>query len=224
MEAHIVKSYAKQMRLITSGLEEMGECVLESIGIAGETITTPDAALREKVKANDKHINALQDRIDQLIAEMFSKQTPMGSELRMVLSAHKIAGALERIGDLAKNNTKRLVRSDVAFSQEAQKMVQQLAGASRLMLKDALAAFSTQNEQLALAVWKRDDEADTLCRKTMELLLDEVCAVPGKQADMADVMFSVKQFERIADYACDIAKAVFYVTSGKRPTKAMLEE
>lgn len=224
MEPHVVKSYMNQMGRISASLEEMGARVEEAIGIAGRALTQRDAQLRQQAKANDKQINTLQDSIDAQIADMFSKQSPMASELRLILSVHKIANALERMGDLAKNTTKRLVRSDIVFTPETYAKVQQLVEVSSAMLKDALVAFREQDEKIARAVWKRDDEADTLCREVFSLLIADICAVPGKEKGMVDALFAVKQFERIADYACAIAKTVIYITTGQRPHKDMLEE
>lgn len=224
MEPHVVKSYVTQMGRISASLEEMGALVTEAIAIAMRAVAERDAELRQQVKASDKEIDALQERIEGQIAEMFSKQSPMASELRLILSAHKIAVMLERMGDLAKNTTKRLVRSEVEFAPQTQEKIRLLAQTDVAMLKDALAAFRNQDETLARAVWKRDDEADTLCREVFSLLIADICGVPGKEVGMVDALFAVKQFERIADYASAIAKTVIYVATGQRPRKKMLEE
>lgn len=224
MEPHVVKSYVNQMGRISASLEEMGALVIQAIAIAGRAVSERDAALRQQAKASDKEIDALQERIDAQVAEMFSKQSPMASELRLILSAHKIAVMLERMGELARNTTKRLVRCEVELSPQAREKIRLLVEVDSAMLKDALAAFREQDEKLARAVWKRDDEADTLCRETFALLLTDLCAVPGKEKGMVDALFAVKQFERIADYASAIAKAVIYIATGQRPRKKMLEE
>lgn len=224
MEPHIVKSYAAQMGRITSRLEEMGALVADAIAIAGHAVTQRDQALRQQAKANDKDINALQDHIDQQIAEMFMKQTPMASELRFILSAHTIANELERAGDLAKNTTKRLVRCGVDFPPEVLERIRRLVEVDADMLRAALAAFRSHDEKAALAVWKRDDEADKLCREAYSTLIQNICTTPGNEAGMVDALFAVKQFERIADYASNIAKTVLYVTTGEKPQKEILED
>lgn len=224
MEPHIVKSYAAQMGRITGSLEEMGALVADAVAIAGKAVAQRDQALRKQAKENDKQINALQERIDQQIAEMFMKQTPMASELRFILSTHTIANELERAGDLAKNTTKRLVRCGVEFSPEVLERIQTLVDVGTAMLRAALVAFRDHDEQSALAVWKRDDEADMLCREVYSSLIADICATPGHEAGMVDALFAVKQFERIADYASNIAKTVLYVTSGEKPRKEILEE
>ncbi len=224
MEAYTVKSYADQMHRITSSLEEMGALVVDAIAIAGKAITQRDTALRSQAKENDKRINALQEIIDQQIVEMFSKQSPMASQLRFILSAHKIANALERTGDLAKNTTKRLVRCGVKFPDETLVQIQQMVEVDSAMIRSALVAFRDQDEKAALVVWKRDDEADALCREVFTALLKDICAMPGTESGMVDALFAVKQFERIADYASSIAKTVLYVATGEKPHKAVLED
>ncbi len=219
MQPHAVKSYLNHETKITHSLEAMGELVAQAIQISGEAILQRDQALRDRAKANSKQLLALQQEVDSEIAAMFSRHSPMASELRMILSAHKIANALERMGELAKNTTKRLVRSEVEFGGQTLQTMQSLVLVSESMLKDALKAFNAQDEALARAVWLRDDEADTLCREIFGLLLKDMCAVPGKEAGMVDALFAVKQWERMADYATYIAKTVIYVTTGTRPRK-----
>jgi phosphate transport system protein len=223
MEPRAVKSYATQFNRIAETLEEMGALVCEAISIAGEAVARRDQPLREKAKANDKRINQLQESIDRQIAEMFSKQSPMASELRYVLAAHKIATMLERTGDLAKNTTKRLVRCEVSLPEEVHRAFQRLVEVDKQMLAAALAAFRRHDDASALRVWKQDEEADQLCRTAFSSLLERICADPARVSGMVDALFAAKQLERIADYACGIAKTVLYVTTGEKPRKDLLE-
>ncbi len=224
MQPYTVKSYAEQMDGIVGSIEEMGALVCDAIAIAGRAAVQRDTTLRTQAKANDKDINALQEKIDQQIAEMLAQQSPMASELRFILSALKIANTLERTGDLAKNTTKRLVRCEVPFSDAIEAQIGELVKVDTAMLRAALVAFRDQDDDGALAVWKRDDEADALCRDVFSSLLDQMGDTPGQESGMVDALFAVKQFERIADYATSIAKTVHYITTGEKPRKSILED
>lgn len=224
MEPHAVKSYASRFDGITETLAEMGAHVRVAIEIAGQALAMRDEALRQRAKENDKQINRLNERTLERINEMLATQHPMASDLRYVVSALRIAGALERAGDLAKGVVKRMARLHVEFPATTREAMRRQIEVNLDMLEGALAALRARDAKQALAVWKRDDEADQLCRDVFQAVLTEMPRDPVEAPHLVDILFAAKNLERMADYIVAVAKAIHYVETGETPKKALLDE
>ena len=74
---------------------------------------TPSCA--ERVIAADAAIDALQREIEEQAVLTIARRQPMAVDLREIVGALRIANDLERIGDLAKNIAKRVMRAHRRF-------------------------------------------------------------------------------------------------------------
>ncbi len=93
--------------------------------------------------------------------QLLALRQPMAVDLRVVLSSIKIAAALERIADYAKNTAKRsivLTQPHGAGVGRGRHRPPGPAGATAL--KDVLDAFANGDVDKAHDVWKRDEEID----------------------------------------------------------------
>jgi len=72
-----------------------------------------DLRLAQQVIAGDAAFDLLQHRIKEKAISIIATRQPVAIDLRQIVSAIRIAGDLERIGDLAKNVAKR----DVAIGE-----------------------------------------------------------------------------------------------------------
>ena len=86
---------------------KMGGLVEENIRDGAEALKARDVDLADKVRAADKQIDALEEKITIDCARVLALRQPIASDLRTVLTVMKIATNLERIGDYAKNMAKR---------------------------------------------------------------------------------------------------------------------
>ena len=94
---------------------------------------------------------------------MIARRQPLAVDLRETISAIRISGDVERIGDLAKNISKRALA--IAGQFQPQKVVAGLQHMSELamaQLKDVLDAYVQKNSKAALDVWQRDGQIDSL--------------------------------------------------------------
>src|SRR5438067_1187201 len=66
-----------------------------------------DSATAEEVIADDARVDALDAAVQEQTVKLLALRQPMAVDLRVVLSSIKIAAALERIADYAKNTAKR---------------------------------------------------------------------------------------------------------------------
>lgn len=228
MTNHTLSNYDRQLNSLTSSILEMGALVRELIVVSKKSLRERDPGLVEFSISTDKQINALERQIEEQVTVILALQNPMAVDLRFVTSALKISSALERAGDLAKNTTKRSVKLGNYTPAPTLEKIDRMVDIVVSMLDDALSAVETRDPKMALDVWKRDDGVDELYHEILTSMQQEMLADPNNILSCTHIVFGAKNFERIADYATNLAKTVHYVNSGapidKQVLKAMKEQ
>lgn len=219
---HTLSTYDRRFHELFESLLEMGERVKESLLLTKKVITARDEELYQQVRANDKLVNALNDKIEEQVNEAIALMNPMAVDLRLITSALKVSMALERSGDLAKSTARKLARLDIDVPAPVRPMLENLIDINIGMMDSAIDAVRTSNAQKAIEVWKRDDEADDQCREIFEILRQQMVGESTTAPMLVDIMFAAKNLERIADYATNLAKTVHYVITGEKPKKSLL--
>jgi phosphate transport system protein len=140
----------------------------------------------------------------------------MASDLRVVLTAWRIAGELERVGDLAKNIAKRAlilnqVRTDPADAFSVERMGK-IAGAH---LKQVLDAYANKDVQAAINVWNNDDNIDAHYNSLFRELLTYMIEDPRTISSCAHLLFIAKNLERIGDHGTNIAEYIHFLVTGE---------
>jgi phosphate transport system protein len=220
---HTLSNYDRKLQELKDTFLEMGEHVKHSVHITQNALTVREESLYEEIRASDKRINKLNDHTEELVTQVIALMNPMAMDLRFVTSALKVALYLERAGDLVKNTTRRLVRSPVSIPEDVKPLFLELMELDISMLDDALDAVRNSDAEKAIAVWKRDDEADELCSKIFELLRARMLSEPPSAPHLVDLMFAAKNLERFADYTTNLAKTVHYVLTGNKAKKDLLK-
>ena len=223
MNHHTQSAYDKQLGLLTEDILKMGALVKELVIIAKRSLIERNPSLVDEARAKDKEVNALDYRIEHQVAVVLALRNPMAVDLRFVTSALKIAGALERAGDLAKNTAKRSVKLENYMPAESTQKLERMVEIVIEMMDEALAAVERRDSVKATEVWKRDDEVDDLYHDMLAGMQKEMLAHPENILAYTHFVFAAKNFERIADYATNLAKTVHYITTGKPADKASMK-
>jgi phosphate transport system protein len=149
----------------------------------------------------------------------------MARDLREIMASIRIAGDLERVGDLAKNTAKRVIAIEGNFG--AARLVagvEHIAELSLTQLKNVLDAFAARDLAAALAVWERDEEIDAVYTSLFRELLTYMMEDPRNITFCTHLLFCAKNLERIGDHATNIAETLHYLITGavladERPKK-----
>ena len=221
--AHTVKSYDGQLAELSKLVGSMVGELCKLLRASREAFRSRDEARIADAKAADKIINQLDVQIEEAAAVVLALQNPMAVDLRFVISVLKITGMLEQAGDMAKNTVKRSVRMGTYASEDAISRLEKMVDLIDALLSDALTAFETRDADLATQVWKRDDAVDEIYKEIITLMQEEMASSQDRIAPCTHVMFAAKNLERLADYATNLAKTVYYINSGKRADKAILQ-
>jgi phosphate transport system protein len=215
MSEHTVKAFSEQLEALTRSVAQMGGLAEAQFADAVEAIARRDTALAEKTIAGDPRIDQQQQQIEDQALKLLALRQPMAVDLRNTLAAIKIAGELERIGDLAKNIAKRAL---VLNREPPIRLTQSLArmGRSALnQLKLVLDAYSDRNAQGAEAVWRNDGEIDEIYNSLFRELLTYMMEDPRTIGLCTHLLFVAKNMERSGDHATNIAEVVYHMVTGE---------
>jgi phosphate transport system protein len=216
MNEHIVASYEQELRDLGRKVTEMGGRAERLVSDSIAALLRRDTALAERVIVQDKAVDVLQREIEDSAIAMIARRQPIANDLREIVSALRVAGDLERIGDLAKNTAKRALALDSEY--QAQKQLRGLEHMSEIaitQLKTVLDAYANHDDARALEVWRRDGEIDSIYTSLFRELLTYMMEDPRQITLCTHLLFAAKNIERIGDHATNIAETVHYLVVGE---------
>ncbi|MDP4024250.1 phosphate signaling complex protein PhoU [Methylobacterium sp. NEAU 140] len=216
MAGHIVSSYDTDLENLRRSIAEMGGVAEKMTGEATEALVRRDAALAQAVIAADKRLDTLQREIEERAVLLIARRQPLAIDLRETISAIRVSGDLERIGDLAKNVAKRVVAiSDQSAAQKIVLGVRHMSDLAEAQLKDVLDAYASRDTAAAQDVWARDDEIDALYNSLFRELLTYMMEDPRNISFCTHLLFCAKNVERIGDHTTNIAETIYYLATGE---------
>jgi phosphate transport system protein len=216
MKEHIVTSYEKELRDLTRKITEMGGHAERLVADSVAALLKRDTELAERVIVQDKTVDILQREIEEAAIAMIARRQPLATDLREIVSALRVAGDLERIGDLAKNTAKRALALEGEYRAQKQlRGVEHMSEIAIEQLKSVLDAYSNHDDARALAVWRRDGEIDAIYTSLFRELLTYMMEDPRHITLCTHLLFAAKNIERIGDHATNIAETVHYLVVGE---------
>ena len=220
-DQHILRAFDRDLESIQALVMRMGGMVESAILEASQALETRDEELAGKVRAGDKAIDALEEKINEESARVIALRAPTASDLRTVLTVMKIAASLERVGDYAKNMAKRAhVLGQMNDVPGAGGALRRMAKAVVQMLSDALDSYTTRDTALAEDVRQRDREVDQMYNALFREFLTHMMEDPRNITACMHLHFIAKNIERMGDHATTIAEQVIYLVTGSVPEES----
>ncbi len=215
MVDHTVKAYDKELDTVGRRVAEMGGIAEKMVIEAMDALANADPVLAYQVVAVDSHLDALQREIENITVSTIARRAPVAADLRELISAIRIAGDLERVGDLSKSIAKRAMKLGAkARVPRAIIGLKHMNEVATELLKDVLDAYAQRDDELAREVWERDIDLDALEDSVFRDLLTHMMEDPRNISFSAHLLFCSKNIERIGDHATNIAETVVYLVTG----------
>jgi phosphate transport system protein len=212
---HTVKAYDKELDTLGRQIAEMGGIAEKMLIDAMDALANTDNTLAHQVVATDHRLDALQHEIEEKAILTIARRQPMAVDLREIIGAIRVAGDLERVGDLAKNIAKRSVKIGLeARVPRATIGLRHMNDFATEMMKDVLDAYAQRDVERARDVWKRDVQLDALEDSVFRDLLTHMMEDARHISLCAHLLFCSKNIERIGDHATNIAETVCYLVTG----------
>lgn len=213
---HILKRFDEELERLNATINEMGGLTESQFAKALTAVRDRDTQIAEEVIADDARVDAFDDAVQEQTVKLLALRQPMANDLRMVLSSIKVAAALERIADYAKNTAKRsIVMTQGTAPASAVTGIDRLGKLVRTALKDVLDAFADDDVAKARDVWNRDEEIDQVYTGLFRELLTYMMEDPRTITACTHLMFMAKNIERAGDHITNIAELVSFRSTGQ---------
>ena len=216
MVEHTVKAYDRELDTIERRIAEMGGIAEKMVIDAMDGLANGDTVLAHEVVATDLRLDALQREIEDLAVMTIARRQPVAVDLRELIGSIRVAGDLERVGDLAKNIAKRTIKIGAgARVPRAIVGLKHMNEVANELLKDVLDAYAQRDAERAREVWERDVDLDALEDLVFRDLLTHMMEDPRNISFCAHLLFCSKNIERIGDHATNVAETVVYLVTGE---------
>ena len=111
--AHTVHSYEQELEHLRSLISQMGGLVERQTSQAIAAVVDHDEEAAMEAPELDPKVDDLERQTEALVIRLLALRAPMAGDLREVVSALKISGDLERIGDCAASIARRALRGEL---------------------------------------------------------------------------------------------------------------
>ena len=177
------------------------------------------------VVREEQIVNELERAIDEDCGRILATRSPVGSDLRLLISILKSNADLERIGDEAEKIAAIAAkRSGRDLRQDDFVELRRMGEVAQSMVHDALDASARLDAKLALDVIRRDrvldDEYDVLQRQSVARLSED----PRGVRRTLDAMWVVRALERVGDHSKNVCEHLIYAVHGKDVRHVPLED
>lgn len=205
--------FDQQLAQLNHEMIEMGALCEEVIALSSRALTEGNVALAAKVAPLDSEIDHKEREIENLCLKLLLQQQPVARDLRQISAALKMITDMERIGDQAED-----IAEIVGFlggrQAENDGLLKKMAEAVIQMVTESVDAYVKCDIILAKKVLAADDTVDDYFTQVKQSLIGKIAKNPDDGEYALDLLMIAKYFERIGDYATNIAEWVIYSVTG----------
>ena len=211
---HIVKSYEEQLQLLKDTIVKMGTGVEKQLENTIQSLVKKDINLAEKSIKDDELIDKYEINIEEQVVNLIALRQPMAIDLRETVVALKVSSDLERIGDLAKNISKRLTKIGTDLPNDITKNFEIAGLKASKQVNAVLNSYLHRDKDTAENVWNSDEEIDQMTNSNMEAAVKHLEKNKNDIQKVTQLLFILKNIERIGDHATNIAEQVYFLITG----------
>jgi phosphate transport system protein len=200
---------------LEAGFQEAGELVLRSIRGAVDALRTQDVELCDEVIAFDDEVDERYLALEKQVEMVLARQTPVATDLRLVLAILHSALHLERVGDQCVTIAKLTKLSSHLGTKHA--VIESLVDMGERcveMVKVSLSAFAARDVSQARGLHQLDELVDNANRLVFHEVLGYVNDPEALEWGMRQITVA-RCFERIGDNAVDIGEQTAFIVTGE---------
>jgi phosphate transport system protein len=211
--AQLRASFQEELHDLERALDEQAELVLRSLRGAIEALVTRDVELADEVIAFDDDVDDVYLRTENAIELLLARQTPVASDLRLVLAILHSNLHLERMGDLCTTIAKL---TKLAARLDADEVLlegfREMGDRAEEMIRVALEALHERDAELAETLLALDELIDRSNRRVVLRLVE----LGSENLEWGLRMIVASRcLERLGDHAVDIGEQASFLATGE---------
>ena len=208
-------TFQEELDQLEASLQEEGALVLRVLRGALNALGSRDVELADEVIAFDDDVDRLYLRIEGDIESLLARQTPVATDLRLVLALLHTNLHLERMADYAVTIAKltKLV-ADVEGDPGLVRSLEEMGERAEQMISVALDSLANRDLASAESLVDLDELIDRSNRRFVERVV-EVVGEPGLREWVLRMVLVSRTLERIGDHAVDIGEQVAYLLTAE---------
>jgi phosphate transport system protein len=216
--------YEKEMLFLNSKLVEFVDSVEDLFEKTLYAVQSGDEKIITEIEQMDDYFDELDLTIQSTAFDVIAKYQPLAEDLRFVVAMIGLSIDLERIADECVNIaqlSRQVQRSLETFS--SWETLNQMIRIISVMLQQTVDAVKHKDLDLAIKVWKRDDDVDKLHNQGHEALIELACheTNPRMMRVYLEEAFLIRHLERIADHLTNICEKLYFMETGEQLKKIM---
>ncbi|HTY60881.1 MAG TPA: phosphate signaling complex protein PhoU [Acidobacteriota bacterium] len=193
----------------------MGRLAESMVQAALRVLIERNESLGAEIYRKEEEVNNLQIEIDDSAVTLTALQQPVGTDVRFLFMASRIATELERIGDQAVNiiqNANHVIKAPPLKPLVDLPLMGEIA---ERMVRDSLEALVEKDCSAANRVLEEEKKVDAYRDQIFRVLLTHMMADPGTIARALALILISRNLERVGDHATNIAEEVIYMVEGR---------
>ena len=208
-------TFQEELDQLEASLQEEGAVVLRVLRGALNALGQRDVELADDVIAFDDDVDQRYVAIEEAIQSLLARQTPVATDLRLVLALLHTNLHLERMADYSVTIAKltKLV-ADVEGDPMLVQTLQEMGDRAEEMIRVSLDAFANRDLVAAESLVDLDELIDRSNRRFVERVV-EVVGEPGLREWVLRMVIVSRTIERIGDHAVDIGEQVAYLLTAE---------
>ena len=206
--------FQQDLQQLEDDLQEEGQIVLRSLRGALNALESQDVELADEVIAFDDEVDDRYHGLEKRIEQLLARQTPVATDLRLVLAVLHSNMHLERIGDQCVTIAKLTkLTSHLETKRSLVEGFEEMGSRAEEMLRVALGAFARRDVPAARSLSELDELIDRGNRSITQQVL-ALAGQPGMQEWGMRMIIVSRCLERIGDNAVDIGEQTEYLVTG----------
>lgn len=207
--------FFKELEGLHRDIVKMCSMVEENISEAVNGLQRRASGLDKELILRDRDVNELDVRIEEECLKILALYHPVANDLRRITAVLKIIGELERVGDLAVNIAERADSLAMYSHFPMPPRLGEMGRDALQMLHSSIDSYLEGDAQKARQVCKNDDIVDALNVELLQQLKQDMMDHPDRLDPGMHLFSAIRQIERVADHATNIAEDVVYLIEGE---------
>lgn len=207
----IQRPFDIQLEKLKTKLIKMCSLVDEQVEFALRAVEEGNNSLAVLVLERDHKVDKYDIKVESICQKLFALNQPVAIDLRVIMSALKIDGNLERIGDHAVNIAINSIEIKDKPDFFGRIRFSETGTVVREMIKNAIDSFIDRDTDLAKKVLATDDTVDELVKENRRILIEIMKENPNSVENGMRYHSIFQALERLGDHASKIAEEVYFI-------------